>query len=246
MDGKGVVVALRVPDVLPEDIAALDDLGRQAGLELAVFRARMAAREVFTAADVDRVKSLVAARGRIDEARSAEAARLAQVAHHEAGHAVVAALLGGQVAAVEVYPGGVTDDAGRGGYCTQVPASPMIEHGQHLFMAAGAASEAMHLYGRRATAAHADALLTGQDAEFLRGWVLTASVSAARPTGAVMPLLRRCWPAVEVLAARLVAGEEVRHKHVLAALGVRYDDAAPFALANIRAGLRAVPGGKAA
>lgn len=128
-----------------------------------------------------------------------------------------------------------------GGGTELVPVSP-----RHLFMAAGAASEAMHLYGRRATAAHADALLTGQDAEFLRGWVLTASVSAARPTGAVMPLLRRCWPAVEVLAARLVAGEEVRHKHVLAALGVRYDDAAPFALANIRAGLRAVPGGKAA
>ena len=62
------------------------------------------------------------------------------------------------------------------------------------------------------------------------------------PVAEVMPLVLRCWPAIESLAAELDERREISHKHVVEALGLSSDHTRhPFELNNIHAGLRHVP-----
>ena len=134
-----------LPDQLPKGVAELDGLRKQAGLEIAVFKARRDARQTFSDGDVARLVYLVGGRAAIDAVDSSRLAR------HEAAHAVVAVLVGGQVATAEVYPAGVTDTEGKGGYCQLAPWNVVVAQHEHLIAAAGAAAEAVWEHGPRAT-----------------------------------------------------------------------------------------------
>lgn len=231
-------MTLALPDQLPKGAAELDALRTQACRELEVFKARHAAAHEFTAQDVHRVEYLLAGRDKID------AVNAARMAHHEAGHAVLAVLVGGQVACAEVFPAGQTDTEGKDGYCQYVPPNLAVKQHEHLIAAAGAVAEAVWEHGTRATAQQADQRLTGSDATFLRRCALIAgAVHTVSPVTEVLQLVTRCWPAVESLAARLSRHEQVGHKHVVKALGLSNDYTRhPFELNNIRIGLQQVPG----
>ncbi|SHP48023.1 zinc metalloprotease [Mycobacteroides abscessus] len=226
-----------LPDPLPKGAAELDALRTRACRELEVFKARQAASHEFSAQDVRRAEYLLSSRDKID------AVNAARMAHHEAGHAVLAVLVGGQVASAEVFPAGQTDDEGKDGYCQYIPPNLAVKQHEHLIAAAGAAAEAIWEHGPRATAQQADHRLIGSDATFLRHCALTAgAVRTVSPITEVLPLVARCWPAIESLAARLSRHEQVSHKHVVKALGLSHDYTQhPFELNNIRSGLRAVP-----
>lgn len=227
-----------LPDPLPKDVAELDGLRTQACRELAVFKARHTASHEFSSQDVQRAEYLLASRDKIDAVNSA------RIACHEAGHAVVAVLVGGQVAAAEVFPAGVTDRDGNNGYCQYVPPNLAVQQHEHLIAAAGAAAEAVWVHGPRATHQHAEERLTGShDAKFLRHCALTAGTArAVSPVAEVLPLLVRCWPAVESLASQLDEHGSITHADVTATLGLSPDhNRHAFELANIRSGLQPVP-----
>ncbi|MGH3725009.1 MAG: hypothetical protein ACRDUS_12920 [Mycobacterium sp.] len=227
-----------LPDQLPKDVTALDGLRTQAGLEIAVFKARHAASHAFSSGDVARFEYLLSGRDKIDAVNSS------RIACHEAGHSVVAVLIGGQVAAAEVFPAGVTDRDGKNGYCRYVPGNLAVAQHEHLIAAAGAAAEAVWEHGPRATHQQAQERLTGShDAEFLRRRALTAGAApSVSPTSEVLPLVVRCWPAIESLAAQLDERGSITHTDVTAALGLSSDqNRHGFELNNIRGGLRPIP-----
>lgn len=228
-----------LPDPLPKGAAELDALRTRACRELEVFKARQAASHQFSTQDVRRAEYLLSSRDKID------AVNAARMAHHEAGHAVLAVLVGGQVACAEVFPAGQTDDKGKDGYCQYIPPNLAVKQYEPLIAAAGAAAEAIWEHGPRATAQQADQRLIGSDATFLRHCALTAGAGAGHtvsPITEVLPLIARCWPAIESLAARLSRHEQVSHKHVVKALGLSHDYTLhPFELNNIRSGLSAIP-----
>lgn len=226
-----------LPDAMPKGTAELARLRTRVCRELAVFKARQAASHDFSAQDVQRAEYLLSSRDKIDAVNGA------RMAHHEAGHAVLAVLVGGQVACAEVFPAGQTDDEGKDGYCQYIPPNLAVKQHEHLIAAAGAAAEAIWEHGPRATAQQADQRLIGSDAKFLRHCALTAGAGrTVSPITEVLPLVARCWPAIESLAAHLSRHEQVSHKHVVKALGLSHDYTQhPFELNNIRSGLRAIP-----
>lgn len=169
------------------------------------------------------------------------------LAAHEAGHAVVAAVFGTQIASVRVWQGGppIVSEHGREalGVCEYASADPVAEAHRPLIAAAGAVAEAVALYGPQPSPVQIGALLDGtEDGDELRQAAMTAAAGAPSPTVEVLPLVRRCWPAIAALAAQMDSGKVVSHRHVVAALGLSNNyQLHPFELANIRAGLRAVP-----
>lgn len=231
-----------LPNQLPKGATELDALRTQACRELAVFRARQAAAHEFTVQDVQRVEYLLASRDKIDAVNSA------RIARHEAGHAVLAVLVGGQVACAEVFPADHTDAEGKDGYCQYIPPNLAVKQHEHLIAAAGAAAEAVWEHGPRATVQQADQRLIGGDAKFLRHCALMAAVAhTVSPVAQVLPLVVRCWPAIESLATRLGLHEQISHKHVVKALGLSHDYTQhPFEINNIRSGLRPIPDPRAA
>jgi hypothetical protein len=74
------------------------------------------------------------------------------------------------------------------------------------------------------------------------GASLSSAEPFAIPCNTVLPMVLRCWKAIGELATELCLGNEIGHTDVCAALGLT-DGGGPgsFELANIRAGLRAVP-----
>lgn len=234
-----------LPDQLPKSLAELDGLRNQADSEIAVFKARHAAEDTFVEADVERLEHLCAAIDQIDVARPDAAVR-SRLARHEAGHAVMAVLAGGQVATAEVFSEPVTDPDGwsKGGECQCAPMNLAVEQQQPLIAAAGACAEAVWEHGEQASSRHVDELLAGQkDGQFLRRWALTAGVAPSNSVVyEVLPLVRRCWPAIESLAVQIEEHGEISHKHVVKALGLSSNhELHPFELANIRANLRPIP-----
>lgn len=226
-----------LPDPLPKDVAELDALRTQTCRELEVFKARHAAAHEFCAQDVQRAGYLLASRDKIDAVNSARMAR------HEAGHAVMAVLVGGQVACAEVFPAGKTDEEAKDGYCQYIPPNLAVKQHEHLIAAAGAVAEAIWEHGPRATVQQAGQRLTGSDAKFLRHCALTdVAAHTVSPVTEVLPLVVRCWPAIESLATRLGLHEQIGHKHVVKALGLSHDYTQhPFEINNIRSGLRPIP-----
>jgi hypothetical protein len=167
---------------------------------------------------------------------------------HEAGHAIAAALCGLKVYDAEVFAT-PREDAGivRLGLCRYEGVSNVFGSGQRhhpVVSAAGAAAQAVYLYGGACPdlLGRVNALLAGSpDEADLRQAVVASGEPAQVFTDRAVKLVLRGWPAICGLALDMHGGKSVRHKDVLAALGVRYDNDAGFALASVRAGLRAVP-----
>ncbi|WP_326544690.1 hypothetical protein QGN31_06555 [Mycobacterium sp. 2-64] len=152
------------------------------------------------------------------------AAELA-AAFHEAGHAVAAVLLGGRVhkAVLGERPRTEYDDLPDSVSARTTYAGPW--------------AEARWLRGRSPGPGDMQRVLPTTSLDW------QALVAAGGPAAglAVIPLLERCWPAVERVAAELLVKGQVGHDEICTALGVT-DDGGPgsLELANIRAGLRAV------
>lgn len=137
-DERELVVKFALPDQLPKSVAELDVVRNRAGLEIGVFTARQAAGQEFTEQDVDRLEYL------LDSCDKIDAVVRTRVAHHEAGHAALAVLMGGQVATAEVFPKPVTRGDGRTGRgeC-QALMDVVVEQQQHVIPAAGPVAEAV-------------------------------------------------------------------------------------------------------
>lgn len=166
------------------------------------------------------------------------------VAAHEAGHAVVSVLVGGQIDHAEVLRGGPrTDPRGRAGFCRQHFGLVAGQRRGEMF-AAGTAAQAVALYGPRPTLAQLEALLAHNsgDREELRRLNFASGESVVTSVQEVLPLVLRVWPSIAKLAVDLDARGSIGHADVTAALGLSGDRARhPFELANIRSGLRKVP-----
>ncbi len=162
---------------------------------------------------------------------------------HEAAHAAISVLCGAEVDRAEVFPPGVTLPDGARGYCRYMPFGIETEQRKPLIWAAGAVAEAVLLHGRAPTRAQVDALLAvhGTDGEELQRLAFAAG-TVPDPL-AVLPLVLRAWPAISKLAVKLDIAGVIHHSDVTAALGLSKDKGLHgFELANIRAGLRYVPG----
>ena len=170
---------------------------------------------------------------------------------HEAGHAVAALVYGGDVRSAEVF---VRDDrpvlVGRDGWklngVCMTEALPLVAHvRQHLITAAGPAAEAIARHGQNPTPAQLHGILAGtKDHQDLQRHALTASsaVGVSDPVSEVLPVMRRCWPAIAQLACDMDDGRTLTHEDVAAALGLSKDRGLhSFELANIAAGLRPIP-----
>ncbi len=258
-----------MPDQLPSSVAELDALTAQATAEINVFSARVGANDSFTHADARRLEYLLASRDDLWEAAisldnpSPAAASLEakprqgfqlseRLAHagHEAGHAVIAVLLGGEVDTAEVFrleqgaPIVHRDGRQLNGHCQVVPLTTVTEARRHLVAAAGPVAEAIARFGPSPTPAQIHQVLAGQpDFDELRRYALTAGAYASDPVREVLPLVLRCWPAIVQLAVQMDDGRAVTHADVAAALGLSADRSLHgFECANIRAGLRSVGG----
>lgn len=173
-----------------------------------------------------------------------------QTAIHEGSHAVVGTVLGGRVTVAEAWPAG-RGEGGRDGQCRFASLGILGEEHQHLILAAGAVGAAVFAHGPQPTDRQIDALLApgrgarGSDFEQLRMMALTASADVP-PARAVLPLVLRVWPAISRLAVQIEQRGSVGHDDVCRALGLSEDRALhSFELANIRAGMRAVPQARA-
>jgi hypothetical protein len=146
-------------------------------------------------------------------------------AFHEAGHAVAAVLLGGRVHQAVLRDRPLTEyDVLPERY------APSITY-------AGPWAEARWLAGRQPGPRELHRVLVANPSDDKE---LCAAGGPAAALG-VVPLLQRCWPAVETLATRLFDLGQVGHSDVCAALGLTDEGGlGSFELANIRAGLRAV------
>ncbi|WP_131815180.1 hypothetical protein [Mycolicibacterium holsaticum] len=71
---------------------------------------------------------------------------------------------------------------------------------------------------------------------------MTVAVTVSDLIGEAMPIVRSCWPAIAKLAVQMDDRGPISHADVCVALGLSKDPALHgFELANIRAGIRAVP-----
>jgi hypothetical protein len=162
---------------------------------------------------------------------------------HEAAHACIAVVAGAEIDRAEVFPPGAALPDGGRGYCRYMPFGIEAEQRKPLIWAAGAVAEAILLHGRAPTRAQVDALLAvhGTDGEELRRLAFAAG-TVPNPL-AVLPLALKAWPAISELAVKLDIAGVIHHRDVTAALGLSKDKGLHgFELANIRAGLRDVPG----
>lgn len=161
---------------------------------------------------------------RIRSADNITAADLA-TAFHEAGHAVAAVLLGGRVHTVVLgeHPRTEYDDLPDSISARTTYAGPW--------------TEARWLRGRTPGPGDMQRVLPTTSLDW------QSLVAAGGPAAglAVIPLLERCWPAVERVAGELLVMGQVGHGEICTALGLA-DDGGPCSLelANIRGGLRAV------
>lgn len=146
------------------------------------------------------------------------------LAVHEAGHAVVSTLHGGQVIAAETYTGGPRTDPrglGRGGLCQYTgDGSGLLAAHRAPILAAGTAAQAVWLYGPRPTLAQLDALMAHnrEDATELRRMAVS-SFSLPYSPQHVLPTILRTWPGIARLAMAIHKGEHVGHTQVCTALG---------------------------
>lgn len=166
---------------------------------------------------------------------------------HEAAHATIGVLCGGQVAFAEVYPAGTEGrPAGSEGICemtAQFWTLPVAQR-EALIAAAGPVAEAVFLHGPQPTSTQIDARFIGgdgSDGDRIRKIELAHGPDTS-PTTEALRLVLRCWPAICALAVRIDEGRETGHRHVVDALGLSSDYTRhPFELSSIRAGLRTVP-----
>ncbi|OBK97748.1 hypothetical protein A5645_05600 [Mycobacterium asiaticum] len=152
---------------------------------------------------------------------------------HEAAHCVVGVALGAELRSAVVARSRVTGLEGLTTFADR-------PHGTDPLVAyAGPWAQARWRAGRRPTQREFYAVLDTTGHKDSR--VLTAA--GGTYAGAdVVPLVERCWPALARTATRLHRAGEVHQADVLAALGIT-DGGGPGStqLANLRAGLRAVP-----
>lgn len=161
---------------------------------------------------------------------------------HEAGHAVVGAMLGADIRAAVVSNGKVT---GLHGFVNWASLPDNIEA---RVTYSGMFAEGVWLYGPRPTARQMRYLQTynGRDTEALcaSGVREMYGNPTAEARLAVPPLLNRTWPAVVRVAQQLYGTGEATHDDVCRALGLPHGDRGgphSSAVASIKAGLRAVP-----
>lgn len=165
--------------------------------------------------------------------------RHAAAAHHEAGHAVVGVLSGATIDLAEVVRGGSrTNPGGIGGFCRYDLFDFAAETRRREITAAGSIAEAVFLHGPSPTARQIDQVLmtNGRDRSELRQMCLAVGEPLIVPTAEVLPLVVRCWPSIEELAARLSREGQIRHTDVLAALSIPSPELTAQHVAAIRSG----------
>lgn len=166
-----------------------------------------------------------------------------RIAIHEAGHAVAATLLGGEIRAAVLGGGKTFGMLGKTVHRT-VPTG-----GWASILYAGPWAEARFLAGGRPSARQLDAIMA--DTGHLDRGALCAAAAAnvhgdpsAEARLTVPTLMERAWPSVVAVAQTIHRNGEARHADVCKALGLpEGDQGGPgsAALVSIRAGLRAVP-----
>ncbi|MCV7300873.1 hypothetical protein H7J93_14700 [Mycobacterium barrassiae] len=258
-----------LPAELPGTVKELDALIERASIEIDVIADFANAGRTLPADVLDHWEYLLDSRDMLREAAmtlsdqappatvleakphsTAEVSERLISAAHEAGHAAVAVVLGGEVDAAEVYrpehgdPIVHRDGRQLNGQCKVVPLTTVTEARRHLVAAAGPVAEAIARFGPSPTPAQIHQVLAGQpDFDELRRYALTAGAYASDPIREVKPLVLRCWPAIAQLAVQMDNGRPVTHADVTAALGLSQDRSMHgFECANIRAGIRAVGG----
>jgi hypothetical protein len=161
---------------------------------------------------------------------------LLERAVHESAHAVAAVIFGGRIDRGYVLPAGHDRDGITGEVLVaSMPvgnAAPQIAYAgpwaQAKFRAGGGWPMPDQLHAVMSTSGRLD-----------RKQHLCASGSGDGSD--VVGLIDRCWPAVIAVAKKLVRDGEIRHEHVVAALGLSDDVSRhPFELASIRSGMRRV------
>ncbi|WP_349268970.1 hypothetical protein MPNTM1_04190 [Mycolicibacterium parafortuitum] len=173
------------------------------------------------------------ATGKAYRLTSAERDRLG-LAVHEAAHALVGVLHGATVERASL-----TDD-GQDGECTFTEDSFAHDHTRYrraLVAAAGPAAAAMFHHTDRVALRQIDAHLGAGDREELRLASLHSFSTSDEQLWTALPIVRRCWRPIGILAAKMFARHEINHDDVLAALGVT-DSGGPSSvdLARIRNG----------
>lgn len=246
-----------LPQILPESAAGLELLRGQVLAEVEVFRARRAAKDSFTVADVAKLEYLVESQDRLHERVLAgqgvsrgRALKLGPkydqlaVAAHEAGHAVMTLMAGGQVDHAEVLRAGRPtdlDDRVLRGNCRCVPFDFATEQQRYLIAAAGPIAQAVAMYGAWPNVQQIDGLLAGQrDADEMRKAAF--ATGSDRIPATVLPMVMQTWPAITRLAVQMYRDGPIGHADVCKSLGLSADRTKhPFELAAIRSGLRSVP-----
>lgn len=147
---------------------------------------------------------------------------------HESAHAITAALMGGRVRnAFVTRPGKVVPLQG------QTEFAPMSPDRNAAVGFAGPWGGARWEAGRRPTHHELATALAATSATDRKLLEAGGGHRAVDPN--LANLLERCWPSVMRLAGQLFKLGEVRHEHVLAALGLTEENAA-HGLAVIRSG----------
>ncbi|VBA56230.1 hypothetical protein [Mycobacterium attenuatum] len=160
---------------------------------------------------------------------------------HEAGHAVVGAVLGGEIGTA------IVSDSRVNGLEGFVHWANLPDHIDARVTYAGMAAESRLLYGPRPTTAQLRYLQTynGRDTKALCAAAVREMNTPGTPTAearmVVPPLLNRTWGAVVKVAQQLHRTSEASHDDVCAALGLpKGDRGGPSSthIAFLTAGLR--------
>lgn len=164
---------------------------------------------------------------RIDPGRRA-------LAHHEAGHAVVATVLGGTVTKAYLLPD--DDPSSDGGRCYVTNLPP---HAEAAYFYGGSFAEAYAAHGGPPTPAHVRRVVLANTRDH------AALVAAGDPRPSDVPrIISTCWQSIDGLAKKLYTEGTIGQPDVDTALGLpdaeRDPEARAHALAAIRAG--SVPG----
>jgi hypothetical protein len=162
---------------------------------------------------------------------------------HEAGHAVVATVLGGRIRSAVLTDGRVSGVNGQTVHA-EVP-----EGTWSSILYGGSWAEARWLAGRRPSQRQLFAIMDGTGHRDNKALCAAAAAdvygysdTSAEARRRVPPLIERCWPAVITVAQKIHRDAEARHDDVLAALGITDGGGlSSTQLANLRAGLRSVP-----
>lgn len=160
---------------------------------------------------------------------------LLERAVHEAGHAVAGALVGGRISRGYILPAGRTQDGVTGEVVmAEMPVGDL--RGQIAY--AGPWAQARFRAGGRWPTPDQLHEVMSTSGRLDRRHLCASVAGDGRE---VAELMDRCWPAVITVAKTLVRDGEIRHNHVVAALGLSEDESRHgFELASLRAGMRAV------